>query len=63
MDSDRACLRLRGLEFACTHAEIVEFFVGYPVLDMVITRSEGGTIGVLCSVTLLWVYMRRGWRP
>jgi hypothetical protein len=59
-----SCLRLRGLEFAVTHAQIVDFFApDYPVLDVVITKSEGGTVGVRCSVTLLWGYVRRGWHP
>ena len=40
--AETSCLRLRGLEFAVTHAQIVDFFApDYPVLDVVITRSEG----------------------
>lgn len=62
--AETSCLRLRGLEFAVTHAQIVDFFApDYPVLDVVITRSEGGTMCLMLRVTLLWVYMRRGWRP
>lgn len=43
MDRDVCCLRLRGLPFSVSSAQVDGFFAeaGFRVLDCLITRSEG----------------------
>jgi hypothetical protein len=36
-----AVLRLRGLPFNATHADIIQFFEGFNVRDVLITRTYG----------------------
>lgn len=37
-----ACLRLRGLPFSATSADVVGFFASYTVVDVLLPRTHGG---------------------